>query len=176
MGARAEHSLLRQLVTGLVLILVSPLLALLVLLYFPFLAAYGLVLHIAAWMCWCTRGKHVLIVYSNSPVWQPYFESQLLPALESRAVILNWSERATWPTWTLAYMVFRFFGGDRNFNPMAIVFRPGRFRRVFRFWKPFRDFKYGKPEAVERMKDELLGIVPPTSAGSATATPKTGGV
>ena len=61
-------------------------------------------------------------------------------------------------------------------NPMAIVFRPARFRRGFQFWRPFRDFKHGKPQQVERMKEEVLGLVPPASGGATTATPKTGSV
>lgn len=176
MRARAEHSLLRQVAAGFLLILLSPILVVLVAVYLGLSFAFGLALHIAIWIWWCTRDKYALIVYSNSPVWQDYFENQVLPALENRAVVLNWSERATWHTWSLAVLVFRYFGGNKDFNPMAIVFRPGRFRRVFRFWAPFRDFKHGKPQQVERMKEELLGLVPPASGSTATATPKTGGV
>jgi len=99
-----------------------------------------------------------------------------LPALEGRAVVLNWSERTTWRGRSLAVLASRYFGGDREFNPMAVVFRPGRFRRVFRFWKPFLEFKHGKPQEVQRMTNELLELVAPASGGATTATPKTGGV
>ena len=176
MRARAEHSLLRQVTAGFVLILLSPILVVLVPIYLALSFSFGLALHIAIWIWWCTRGKYVLLVYSNSPVWQPYFESQVLPTLEGRAVVLNWSERATWHSLSLAVLAFRYFGGTRDFNPMAMVFRPGRFRRVFSFWGPFRDFKHGKPQQVERMKDELLGLAPPASRGATTATPKSGSV
>lgn len=176
MSTPAEHSLPRQLVTGLVVILISPFLIVYVPVYLLVSFAYGLALHVAIWIGWCTRGKYMLIVYSNSPVWQPYFASQVLPALEGRAVVLNWSERATWRTWSLAVLALRYFGGNLNFNPMVIVFRPGRFRRVFRFWGPFRDFKHGKPQEVERMKNELMGSLPPARGNATTATPKTGSV
>ncbi len=157
-------------------VLLLPLFILYVPIYLVLWFAYGLALHIAIWIWWCTRGKYALIVYSNSPVWQDYFASQVLPALENRGVVLNWSERQQWRRKSLAVLAFWYFGGDREFNPLAIVFRPGRFRRVFRFWRPFLDFKHGKPQPVERMRDELLGLIPPASRGATTATPKTGSV
>jgi hypothetical protein len=168
MGVPASHSRLRQVGAGLLVILLSPLLLLIA----ACLLLYAIALHLAIWLWWCTRGKQVLFVYSNSPHWQAYIEAQMLPALGTRAVVMNWSERATWATWSLAPMAFRFFGGDHNFNPMAIVFRPGRVCRVFRFFGPFQDFKHGKPQEVERMKDELLSLI----GASAAASPKSGGV
>jgi hypothetical protein len=56
----------------------------------------------------------------------------------------------------LAVFAFRYFGGYRAFNPMAIVFRPFRLARKFRFYEPFRDFKHGKTEAVLNMERELF--------------------
>lgn len=168
---------LKKEIKGLFLfVLLLPVLLVYVPVYLLIWLAFGLLLHLAVWIWWCTHGKYALIVYSNSPVWKDYFESQVLPALENRAVVLNWSERQQWRGRSLAVLAFRYFGGDREFNPLAIVFRPGRFRRVFRFWRPFLDFKHGKPERVERMKDKLLGLVPPARSGATTATPKTGSV
>ena len=159
MPVSQSHSRFRQLGACLLVILFSPLLLLLLLC----MTLYGIALHLAIWLWWCTRGKYVLFVYSNSPHWQPYIESRVLPALENRAVVLNWSERATWPTWSLAQMAFRFFGGDRNCNPIAIVFRPFRFCRTFRFWGPFKEFKRGKPEAVETMVINLFAYLDGTA-------------
>jgi hypothetical protein len=53
-------------------------------------------LHICVWLLWCTRGRDILFVYSNSPVWHDYLEQRLLPWLEDRAVVLNWSDRSRW--------------------------------------------------------------------------------
>jgi hypothetical protein len=63
--------------------------------------------------------------------------------------VLNWSQRSNWNRWSLPVLCFRHFGGDREFNPMAIVFRPFRKARVFRFWRPFRDRKHGTPSALQ---------------------------
>jgi hypothetical protein len=45
----------------------------------------------------------------------------VLPAVGSRGVILNWSDRKQW-SYSLPVVLFRFFAGTREFNPLAIVF------------------------------------------------------
>ncbi|MBI5395462.1 MAG: hypothetical protein HZA91_09230 [Verrucomicrobia bacterium] len=133
-----------------------------------FLLLAGLFLHLAAWCCWCVRGRYVLFVYSDSPIWHDYIEERILPRLSKRVVILNWSDRSRWQP-TLGVLAFRYFGGDREFNPMAIVFRPLRLARKFRFYEPFCEFKHGKTEAVAKMESELYGLVDEIT-GSRTAS------
>jgi hypothetical protein len=94
-------------------------------------------------------------VYSESPIWCEYIEKEVLPRLEGRAVVLNWSERKRWKN-SLAVLAFRRFGGRRAFNPLAVVFRPFHFAKVFRFFDPFQEFKHGKPAKVEQVKTELF--------------------
>ena len=118
----------------------------------------GLLLNTAVWCCWCVRGRYVLFVYSDSPIWHDYVESHILPRLGDRAVVLNWSHRSRWRR-TLSVLAFRYFGGHRCFNPMALVFRPFRLVRHFRFYESFQDFKHGKPEAVAKMERELYDMV-----------------
>jgi hypothetical protein len=71
-----------------------------------------------------SSGKRVLFVYSNSPVWQSYIENNILPRLPHGSVVLNWSERRRWRWWSLSAAAFHFFGGSREFNPLAVVVRP----------------------------------------------------
>ena len=118
----------------------------------------GLCLNVAAWCCWCARGRYVLFVYSNSPIWQAYVEEHVLPRLGDRAVVLNWSERSRWRH-TLPVLAFRYFGGSREFNPMAVVFRPFRFAHRVRFYEPFREFKHGKHETVTTLTEELFALL-----------------
>lgn len=118
----------------------------------------GLFLHIAICCCWCSRGRDVLFVYSDSPIWHDYVEGHILPRLGERAVVLNWSHRGRWRR-TLSVFAFRYFGGYRSYNPMAVVFRPFRFARRFRFYEPFREFKHGKTEAVAKMERELYDLL-----------------
>jgi hypothetical protein len=110
------------------------------------------------WLAWCTRGRYALVVYSNSPIWQEYFEHAVLPAVGDRAVVLNWSDRKRW-RYSLAAAAFRFFGGRREFNPLAMVFRPFAWPRTFRFYGPFKAFKHGRPEEVEEMRRAFLEML-----------------
>lgn len=124
-------------------------------------------LHVVIWTIWCLKGRDVLFVYSDSPIWHDYIEERLLPPIRQRAVVLNWSRRKRWQ-FSLARVAFRHFGGYREFNPMAVVFRPFRPTRKFRFWQPFHDFKHGRSDALHQMEKDffsLLGITQETPAG-----------
>jgi len=72
-------------------------------------------------------GRKGILIYSNSPNWQNYVETRWLPRLREQMVVLNWSERATWrDKWKFEAAIFRRYASDREFNPMAIVFKPRR--------------------------------------------------
>jgi hypothetical protein len=125
----------------------------------PIVAGYGLYafsLHVLIWLRWGPAGTRVLFVYSNSPVWQSYIENNIVPRLPPGSVVLNWSERRHWPRWSLPVRVFRFFGGRREFNPLAVVVEPLCWGRTFRFWKAFRDAKHGNHEALRRVEAEFF--------------------
>ena len=118
-------------------------------------AIFTVCLHLAIWTWWCQRGRDVLFVYSDSPIWRGYIDERILPLLGARAVVLNWSERRRWRP-SLSRMAFHHFGGSREFNPLAVVFRPFRRTRTFRFWQPFKQFKHGRPDALRSMEDALF--------------------
>jgi hypothetical protein len=54
--------------------------------------ATAVLLQVVVWLTWCSRGRYVLVVDSNSPIWQAYFEQSVLPAVGSRAEVLSWSQ------------------------------------------------------------------------------------
>jgi hypothetical protein len=111
---------------------------------------------------WGTRGKRLLLVYSNSPNWQGYVEENWLPQLESIAVVLNWSERRTWAErHPFEADIFRTWGGDQEFNPLAIIIPSDGSVRVIRFWQAFLDYKHGKDRTLRAAEAELgaaLGV------------------
>jgi hypothetical protein len=119
-----------------------------------FWALYSISLYLLVWTCWLTRGRDLLFVYSDSPHWKQYIEEEILPRIQHRSVILNWSERRKWiQKLTLGPMVFRHFGGYREFNPIGIHFRPLWIHSTFRFWDPIR--KWRKKDDKKDL-DELL--------------------
>ncbi len=54
---------------------------------------------------------------------------------------------------------FRSFAGDREFNPMVMVFRPLRLVKHFRFWEPFKRLKHGDPNGVDNMRLALFHLL-----------------
>jgi len=118
----------------------------------------AVVLLLVVWVTWCTRGRYALVVYSNSPVWQEYFETHVLPTIGHRGVVLNWSERNRW-RYSLPVALFRLFAGTRDFNPLAIVFPPVAWPRRFRFHKAFVAFKHGRPEEVEKVRRDFFQLL-----------------
>ncbi|HEX8290659.1 MAG TPA: hypothetical protein VF570_02810 [Pyrinomonadaceae bacterium] len=140
----------------LVLILVTPLLLLAAAVWlafkavsYPFVLLYGQWLVFRFWRRHGRFGRFVLFVYSDSPNWKGYVESNILPRVGGHAVTLNWSRRGEWArTHPFEAQVFRHWAGEREFNPLALVIRPGRRVKVFRFWQAFRDFKHGKDRAL----------------------------
>jgi hypothetical protein len=120
---------------------------------------YEAALYLLVWTCWLPRGKDILLVYSDSPIWHEYMATEVLPLVQKRAVVLNWSERQKWRRWSIAVAVFHQFGGGREFNPLVVLFRPVRLVRVFRFWSAFKDWKQGYTEPLERLRQELLSAL-----------------
>ena len=98
----------------------------------------------------------MLLVYSDSPMWHEYITTQILPLVQERAVVLNWSERKKWPRWSLGVAVFHHFGGARDFNPLVVFLQPLRLAKIYRFWSAFNDWKRSYKEPVERLTHELL--------------------
>lgn len=151
------------------------LLAPLVILVIPFALAiliglmiYGVLLTAIVWLVWCTRGVDTLVVYSDSPIWRDYMLENVIPCLRGRSVVLNWSERRHWRWYSLPVAVFHFFGGAREYAPIAVVFRPFRWPRTFRFWQPFRDRKHGDLFPLHGVEDRLyeyLGVDHPQTGG-----------
>lgn len=143
-----RSSISKTLITVL-LIGLSPILIVVILLYF----LWGAILYITIWL---TQGQQFTVfVYSESPTWKEYIEREILPHIQGRATILNWSERRNWKN-SLAILAFRYFGGSRNFNPIALVFQPFRFVKTYRF---FEAFKHGNVKRVEEIKRELFKIL-----------------
>jgi hypothetical protein len=144
--------------------------ALLVVLLLPIILPLGLIslvfyllsatfTYLLIWMLWLSRGRDILFVYSDSPIWHEYMTSQILPRVRERAVILNWSDRKKWSWWSLRARAFRLIGGHREFNPMVVLFRPFRRAQTFRFFHPFDNWKHGYKEPLERLTEEMFSVL-----------------
>ena len=154
--SRAKQSLSQRVANAVLVVLSLPLVLPLALITIALHLLYRITLYFLVWALWLPRGKDILFVYSDSPISHEYMATQVLPLVQERAVVLNWSERRGWGRWSLDVAVFRHFGGGREFSPLVILFRPVRRARVFRFWPAFNDWKRGRKEPVERLRQDLL--------------------
>src|SRR4029077_20978018 len=118
--------------------------------------AYRLTLNALVRFWWLPKGKDILLIYSDSPIWHEYMTNQILPLVRSRAEILNWSERSRWPNWSLAVRLFRSYSGGRDFNPMVILFPLLGKAHFFRFLPAFHEWKHGNPGPLEQMRRDLI--------------------
>ncbi len=156
----ARESTLRDQLLKLAFLPLVLLVLLLLLLVLPFYWAFRLLLRLVFEFAWGLRGRRILFVYSRSPVWQEYIESNWLPRLRDHAVVLNWSDRSRWSRRkSLAVWLFRHWAPAENFNPMAILFPAFRPVRRVGFFYAFRDWKHGDPKALEEAESELFSYV-----------------
>ena len=126
----------------------------------PLYLLYRLLLRIAVEIAWGRHGRRILLVYSRSPVWQKHVEREWIPHVGNHAVVLDWSDRATWKAQrSLAVRVFEHWRPQEDFNPMAILFP--RFRPVRRigFYYAFRDWKHGKERTLIDREAQLFAFL-----------------
>jgi hypothetical protein len=154
--SRQGETLVRKVLDGALVVLILTVALPLALVTIGLALLYRGALYLLVWLLWLPKGKDILFVYSDSPIWHEYMTTEILPLVERRAVVLNWSERSKWPLWSIGVSVFHRFGGVRDFNPLVVLFRPLRRAETFRFWSAFKDWKRGYREPVERLRQELL--------------------
>ena len=150
-------------------ILLAPVSLLLVIVVLPFLILYGVWWLIdGLWLNYRFRsryasdGKYILFVYSESPNWQEYIEENIIPCIKTKAVLLNWSKRSEWKKRKpLEAKALLHWGGDSEFNPMAIIFVSGWKVQTIRFYQAFKDFKHGKSKLLREKEEELYAYLEP---------------
>jgi|SRR5215469_5483575 len=153
---RQKDSQAQKIVKAALLVLLTPIILPLMVVGVSLYVLNKLTIYLLVWVLWLPRGKDVLLVYSDSPIWQEYMTTQILPLVRNRAIVLNWSHRNEWSRWSFAVHVFHSIGGRQNFNPIVALFRPFRRPTVFRFYSAFKDWKHGQTETVEQQRDGLI--------------------
>ena len=52
--------------------------------------------------------------------------------------------------------VFKQWAGEREFNPLAIIFSRSGKVKVIRFWQAFRDYKHGNEKLLKEAEASLF--------------------
>ena len=107
------------------------------------------------------------IAYSDSQLWAPYIERELLPHIADRCLVINRS-RGNWKQQFRAESrALTFWGGFTHYNPIAVVLRPWWRIRVFRLYGPFREYKFGRAKPLEEMTHAIVrAFQEPSRAGT----------
>jgi hypothetical protein len=128
---------------------------------------YGLLLLVAAWWKWHGSSVRGILITSDSPTWKEHIEQQWLRRLQEQVIVLNWSQRNSWPR-SLEARLFRYFclteyqilfisvgEQTQNFNPALILLRGLYYPYVYRFYYAFRDAKHGRTEALNKLETHM---------------------
>ena len=102
-------------------------------------------------------GKDVLVVYTDSPHWKEYIETQWLPRWGDRAIAFDRSK--PWREDQVEARLWRAVAGSAEHTPVVIVVPPRGKVRIVRFWLAFRDFKHGKDKRLRDAEARLATIL-----------------
>ena len=108
-------------------------------------------------------GKFVLLAYTESELWAPYIERELLPQIGEHCVVVNRSRESWKRDFPAERGALAFWGGWHSYNPIAVVLRPWGLVRIFRLYEPFKERKHGRPSELERAAGELIRCVRETA-------------
>ena len=154
--SRRKETILEKLQQAGLVILLLPIILPLSAIGFTLFLLHRVVLYLLIWIVWLPKGKDTLLVYSDGPIWRDYMIQEILPLVQERAVVLNWSERRNWHRWAFPAYIFRSFAGGQKYNPVVMLFRPFRRVEIFRFWSAFKDWKHGHTDSVNEIRNQLL--------------------
>ena len=103
--------------------------------------------------------KYILFVYSQSEHWAPYIEEKILPSISEHTIVINRTTQQNWKNeLKLEKRVIELWANIED-NPIAIVFKPKKGVKVFRFFEAFRDLKHGKESKLNELREEFYDYV-----------------
>lgn len=105
------------------------------------------------------RGTWILLSYTQSAVWAPYLEAEVIPRLGEACIAIDRSR----PDWKQRFPVearaIAHWGGYYEHNPLVVLFPRWRPAKTVRLFHAFRDLKHGKPKALNTDLDHLFALV-----------------
>jgi hypothetical protein len=110
---------------------------------------------------WFPQSKYVFFLYSDSRKWKEYFESELIPKIQDKASIWNWSTRAQsgWGTDSIEAQIFKLHRPLGRYYPIAIVFIPGGVVKTFQFYTAYVDMIKSGDDRYKSLENEFLALV-----------------
>ena len=153
---KSKEKLVSILLVPILIILVVLLSPIIVVWYLRYLAK-GLILKHSFRKKLKKENKNILFAYSDSHHWQQYIEENILPVIESSAIVINRSRDSEWKNNNpIEYQVIDRWGGGKEYNPIAIIFpQKGKIKNI-RFYQAFKDLKHGNSAPLKEKENELF--------------------
>jgi hypothetical protein len=110
---------------------------------------------------WFPKGKYVFFLYSSSKKWENYFKNELIPKIQDKSIIWNWSTRYQdgWDSDRFASRILSLYRPETHSYPIAVVFLSSGAVKVFKFYIPYvKMIKSGKPD-YKKLEEEFLVFV-----------------
>jgi hypothetical protein len=114
-------------------------------------------------------GQDLLLVYSTSPNWSEYIETNWIQRWGPRAVVVNVSQRPTWKREaTSEAQLFRSFVPRGTFHPAAVHVPVQGSEQLFWFREAFRDYKHGNSASLRTLESQLAAALEGARASDAS--------
>jgi hypothetical protein len=97
--------------------------------------------------------KDFLLVYTESPHWQPYIEQRWISRWGERMVLFNRSR--PWSNEQVEARLWQSIRWDREHTPLAIIIPPRGSPHAVELYSAFREFKHGKPQRLQAAEDRI---------------------
>ena len=110
---------------------------------------------------WFPKGKNVLFVYSNRKIWKDYFETNLIPKIQNKSIIINWSNRHQngWDKNSLEAKALNAFRPSYNFYPLVIVFDTQKAVKVFPLYDSFLKKIKSNSKEYQDIESQILKLI-----------------
>jgi len=150
----------QKLKTTLFLVFVIPYVLVALPIMLIWLSVESLLLRIWFWFNHKRHGRDVILITSESPIWSDYIRENILPRVENRALVMNWTERRFWrQDMPIAARAYQRWSGEKGMVPSVILVRGFWKIENFSLYQAFRDYKHGKQTTLREIEDKLLSTL-----------------
>lgn len=102
---------------------------------------FGILLRVKWWFKYGRIGKNFLIVYSNSPKWESYFQNEIIPLFNNNAVIVNISTDHNIAKTHIELVAHKEWAGYENHTPIVLYIPKFGIVKKVRFYSAFIEAK-----------------------------------
>lgn len=132
----------------------------LLLVLLPFMLVWmaeGFLLRVWFWAQHKRFGRDVILVTSESPTWSDYIKENILPRLENRSIVMNWSKRKLWRKEVpFAARAHKHWAGRKGYVPTVIIRRSFWKIENISLYQSFGDYKKGKISTLKHTEERLF--------------------